>query len=242
MPPRSRDAARKARSRQADHRCDHASPAEQALPWHEYRALFMTERRVAARRRVLLATRGRGARRRRPRAGVPRRDCSRIIGVETFFGQITGKYRVLDALATLAFDYPPRGEVLPRRARAVPAADARGSRSTRSHRSAPTRAPWARAVHAVELSQLRGRRRRRRPARPVERLGRRASRASRTTSRNGWKRRRAGHGAPPTCRTRDLAGLPDDSKLVADRDRAVRCAERGVRFETQPAAETRRRC
>jgi membrane-bound lytic murein transglycosylase B len=31
-----------------------------------------------------------------------------IIGVETFFGRITGKYRVIDALSTLAFDYPPR--------------------------------------------------------------------------------------------------------------------------------------
>ena len=33
-----------------------------------------------------------------------------IIGVETFYGRITGKFRVLDALATLAFDYPPRAE------------------------------------------------------------------------------------------------------------------------------------
>ncbi len=33
-----------------------------------------------------------------------------IIGVETYFGRITGGHRVLDALATLAFDYPPRSK------------------------------------------------------------------------------------------------------------------------------------
>ena len=31
-----------------------------------------------------------------------------IIGVETRYGRISGGYRVLDALTTLAFDYPPR--------------------------------------------------------------------------------------------------------------------------------------
>ena len=38
------------------------------------------------------------------------RSCSAIVGVETFYGEITGKYRVIDALATLAFDYPPRAK------------------------------------------------------------------------------------------------------------------------------------
>jgi membrane-bound lytic murein transglycosylase B len=33
-----------------------------------------------------------------------------ILGVETSFGRITGRFRVIDALATLAFDYPPRGD------------------------------------------------------------------------------------------------------------------------------------
>jgi membrane-bound lytic murein transglycosylase B len=31
-----------------------------------------------------------------------------IIGVETSYGRNTGSYRVVDALSTLAFDYPPR--------------------------------------------------------------------------------------------------------------------------------------
>ena len=33
-----------------------------------------------------------------------------IIGVETVYGRNTGSYRVIDALTTLAFDYPPRAE------------------------------------------------------------------------------------------------------------------------------------
>jgi membrane-bound lytic murein transglycosylase B len=33
-----------------------------------------------------------------------------IVGVETFYGEITGKFRVIDALGTLAFDYEPRAK------------------------------------------------------------------------------------------------------------------------------------
>jgi membrane-bound lytic murein transglycosylase B len=39
---------------------------------------------------------------------VPPEYLVAILGVETKYGRITGSYRVLDALATLAFDYPPR--------------------------------------------------------------------------------------------------------------------------------------
>jgi membrane-bound lytic murein transglycosylase B len=41
---------------------------------------------------------------------VPPEYLLAIVGVETRYGQQSGRYRVLDALATLAFDYPPRGE------------------------------------------------------------------------------------------------------------------------------------
>jgi membrane-bound lytic murein transglycosylase B len=42
--------------------------------------------------------------------GVPIEMMVGIIGVETYFGRITGNDRVIDALATLAFDYPPRSD------------------------------------------------------------------------------------------------------------------------------------
>ncbi len=42
--------------------------------------------------------------------GVPVEILVGIVGVETYFGRIDGGHRVLDALATLAFDYPPRSK------------------------------------------------------------------------------------------------------------------------------------
>ncbi len=42
--------------------------------------------------------------------GVPADVIVAIIGVETEFGRNTGTFRVVDALATLAFDYPPRAD------------------------------------------------------------------------------------------------------------------------------------
>jgi membrane-bound lytic murein transglycosylase B len=42
------------------------------------------------------------------RFGVPAEVIVAIIGVETFYGRNTGRHRVIDALSTLAFDYPRR--------------------------------------------------------------------------------------------------------------------------------------
>ena len=81
-------------------------PAEKALPWDEYRARFLTERRIE--RGVETARLQSEALQRAADRGVPASVLLAIVGVETFFGEVTGKHRVLDALATLAFDYPPR--------------------------------------------------------------------------------------------------------------------------------------
>lgn len=84
-----------------------ARPAEKTKPWKDYRAIFITPARVEA---GATFWREQDARLRQVsgKTGVPPEMLSGIIGVETFFGQRTGRYRLLDSLATLAFDYPPR--------------------------------------------------------------------------------------------------------------------------------------
>ena len=44
--------------------------------------------------------------------GVPASVIGAIVGVETVYGRMTGNFRVIDALATLAFDYPRRACLL----------------------------------------------------------------------------------------------------------------------------------
>lgn len=84
-----------------------ASEVEQS--WELYRGIFVNPKRIGAglefwsRHEDALA-------RARQVYGVPEQYIVAIIGVETFYGRHTGRWRVLDALATLAFDYPPRAE------------------------------------------------------------------------------------------------------------------------------------
>lgn len=80
-------------------------PAEKTKPWYEYRALFISDQRIregaefwrehadALSRAVELY-------------GVAPEVIVAIIGVETSYGRVTGSYRVVDALGTLAFHYP----------------------------------------------------------------------------------------------------------------------------------------
>ncbi|MDG2494049.1 MAG: lytic murein transglycosylase B [Luminiphilus sp.] len=82
-------------------------PAEKTKPWYDYRKIFLTDKRAlegvafAQQNAETLAKVS-------DQTGVPASVITAIIGVETFYGRITGSYRVIDALATLAFDYPKR--------------------------------------------------------------------------------------------------------------------------------------
>ncbi len=84
-----------------------ARPAERTLTWDEYRSKFLVERRIV-RGAAVYAERRAELERAERTTGVPVDILLGIVGVETFYGENIGKYRVADALATLAFDYPPR--------------------------------------------------------------------------------------------------------------------------------------
>ena len=82
-------------------------PAEKTKAWHEYRKIFLTDRRI--REGVTFWSAHAGTLQTvSTRTGVPAELVVAIIGVETYYGRIAGSYRVIDALATLAFDYPRR--------------------------------------------------------------------------------------------------------------------------------------
>ena len=82
-------------------------PAEKVKPWKDYRPIFITDSRIT---RGVEFWREHEDTLKRAEAeyGVPPEVIVAIIGVETFYGGNTGGYRVVDALSTLAFDYPPR--------------------------------------------------------------------------------------------------------------------------------------
>lgn len=84
-----------------------STPAERVLKWHEYRKIFLTDRRIREGQAFLQTHRDTLARATET-YGVPADLITAIIGVETFYGRLTGKDYALPALATLAFDYPPR--------------------------------------------------------------------------------------------------------------------------------------
>jgi membrane-bound lytic murein transglycosylase B len=83
-----------------------ARPAE-IKPWSEYRPLFVEAKRIDRGLRFW-AEHEATLQRAETQFGVPASVIVAIIGVETFYGRNTGAYRVVDALATLAFGHPNR--------------------------------------------------------------------------------------------------------------------------------------
>jgi len=86
-----------------------ARPAERTKSWGEYRDIFLTAERIKAGAKFWRENRDM-LERISHETGVPVEIMVGIIGVETYYGRITGGHRVVDALATLAFDYPPRSK------------------------------------------------------------------------------------------------------------------------------------
>lgn len=84
-------------------------PAEKVLKWDEYQDIFLTRKRVVEGGRFLMNNSA-ALIEARNRYGVPPAIVAAIIGVETMYGRQRGRFRVIDALSTLAFDYPPRAE------------------------------------------------------------------------------------------------------------------------------------
>lgn len=83
-----------------------AKPAEK-LPWHRYEPIFMSDKRIQE-GVTFWQQHADTLKRAEKEYGVPAEFIVAILGVETFYGKHAGKYKVLDSLITLAFEYPPR--------------------------------------------------------------------------------------------------------------------------------------
>lgn len=81
------------------------APAGTAKNWQAYRARFIDHQRVQGGLRFWQANEA-ALNEAEARWGVPPDIVTAIVGVESYYGKITGNFRVIDALATLSFDFP----------------------------------------------------------------------------------------------------------------------------------------
>ncbi len=81
-------------------------PAE-AKPWYKYRPIFLTADRIKLGVKFLQENEE-TLRRAEQKYGVPVEIMVAIIGVETRYGKHAGRYKVINSLSTLAFEYPKR--------------------------------------------------------------------------------------------------------------------------------------
>ena len=80
-----------------------------ARPWREFRQRLVTAARIEGGGRFW-AMNSLALERASREFGVPEEIIVATIGIETLYGRNTGSFKVLDALSTLAFDYPPRAD------------------------------------------------------------------------------------------------------------------------------------
>jgi len=86
-----------------------ANPAEKTKTWDDYKAIFIKKKRIRDGKKFIndnLQTLERAE----EEFGVPKEVVTAILGVETDYGRVMGKYRVIDSLATLGFDDPRRSK------------------------------------------------------------------------------------------------------------------------------------
>jgi len=135
-----------------------SKPAERTLTWQAYRNIFLKPERITAGAKFWREHEDE-LQRISQETGVSCEILVGIIGVETYFGRITGNYRVIDALATLAFDYPPRSKFFTReleqylllvREEGMPATEATGSYA--GAMGAPQFMPSSYRAYAVDSS------------------------------------------------------------------------------------------
>jgi membrane-bound lytic murein transglycosylase B len=84
-------------------------PAESTMTWTRYRKIFLTEKNIS-RGAEFWQTNSDALMRAEKKFGVPAEIIVATLGVETRYGTNTGNFRVIDALSTLALEYPRRSK------------------------------------------------------------------------------------------------------------------------------------
>lgn len=84
-------------------------PAEKSKAWHDYRNIFINEKRIAG-GVEFWHKHAKSLQKAEEKYGIKAEIIIAILGVETRYGGNVGSYRVIDALSTLAFRYQPRSK------------------------------------------------------------------------------------------------------------------------------------
>ncbi len=86
-----------------------ANPAEKTKTWDDYKAIFLKKKRISD-GKIFIEDNILTLKRAEKDFGVPKEVITAILGVETDYGRVMGKYRVIDSLTTLGFDDPKRSK------------------------------------------------------------------------------------------------------------------------------------